>query len=330
MDVREALATCGADNQGLATLGDLVRCGVPRVAVSRGYADARIRRPRRRVYSLTPLQPVPRFVVTEVGVAPAFALHARAALMSLGPLATASLRTAAALRGWGLLVEPRTLDVAVEHGRTRVDADGVKVVQRRRLDREQRVVVPGTQPLWVTTAAQTVVDCCLELPLLQAVVVCDSALRSGQVTLAELERAAADVVGVREPRRVRRVLGLADPLSGSVLESVLRVRMVEGELCGFTTQQVLRDAAGGRVLRVDFCFEAVRLVVEVDGARWHPDPARDRSLDNALARLGWRVLRFTWAEVVHRPEEVLAAVRTAVAFGTQNIHPSVWRTQAAA
>jgi dephospho-CoA kinase len=60
-------------------------------------------------------------------------------------------------------------------------------------------------------------------------------------------------------------------------------------------------------------------VVEVDGRRWHPDPAVDRERDNRLAELGWRVLRFTWADVVHRPEVVVAAVRAALAAGTQNI-----------
>ena len=66
-------------------------------------------------------------------------------------------------------------------------------------------------------------------------------------------------------------------------------------------------------MRVDFCFEDAGLVVEVDGAKWHQDVGRDRARDNALAVLGWRVLRFAWVEVVHEPAGVLAQVVEALA-----------------
>jgi very-short-patch-repair endonuclease len=141
------------------------------------------------------------------------------------------------------------------------------------------------------------------------------------VTLAELTRAARALPGVRAAARARRVLELADPESGSVLESVLRVRMHLAGIAGFSTQLVIRDDAGRHVLRVDFCFAEARLVVEVDGEKWHQDPARDRSRDNALAALGWRVLRYTWAEVVHQPERVLAEIRQALG-ATADHHPA--------
>ena len=102
-----------------------------------------------------------------------------------------------------------------------------------------------------------------------------------------------------------------------MLESVQRVRMLLAGLDGFATQVVLRAAP---VLRVDFCFAAARLVVEVDGARWHRDPARDQSRDNALAALGWRVLRFTWHDVVHDSATVLATVRAALEAGCPTVH----------
>jgi very-short-patch-repair endonuclease len=94
-----------------------------------------------------------------------------------------------------------------------------------------------------------------------------------------------------------------------VLESVQRVRMVLAGLDGFATQVVLRAAPA---LRVDFCFPDARLVVEVDGARWHPEPQRDQQRDNVLAALGWRVLRFTWNEVVHDSAGVLVTVQAAL------------------
>jgi very-short-patch-repair endonuclease len=109
------------------------------------------------------------------------------------------------------------------------------------------------------------------------------------------------------------VIELCDPESGSVLESVLRVRMATDGITGWATQVQVRDKAGATVLRVDFAFPLGRVVVEVDGQKWHQDQVRDRRLDNALAVLGWRVLRYTWAEVVHHPDQVLREIREAVA-----------------
>ena len=74
------------------------------------------------------------------------------------------------------------------------------------------------------------------------------------------------------------------------------------------------------MLRADFVFEGPRLVVEVDGQKWHQDVTRDRQLDNKLAALGWRVLRYGWAEVVHSPEGVLAEVRCALGSATSDGH----------
>ena len=183
--------------------------------------------------------------------------------------------------------------------------------QRRSATRGTVQIGAGTTPVRITMPAQTVVDCALEVGLLEAVVVCDSALRARQVTVEELLRAAGRLQGRREARRVRRVLDLCDPQSGSVLESVLRVQLRLAGVDGFVTQQL--RAVRPRQLRVDFCFVAAALVVEVDGARWHQDRDRDRTRDNAVAVLGWRVLRFSWAQVVQEHPAVLADILAAIA-----------------
>ncbi len=64
--------------------------------------------------------------------------------------------------------------------------------------------------------------------------------------------------------------------------------------------------------QVDLCWPAACLIVEADGFAFHSDRAayrRDRERLNQLERLGWRVLRVTWEDVVHRPEHVVALVR---------------------
>lgn len=304
-----ALRAC---EQQLASAAQLRARGVSDAALHRALAAGEVHRVRRAVYAPAPLPPLPRHVVTAEGVAPAYVAHVRAALLSLGGRASAQGRTAAALRGWGLLVEPsRTVDVAVDHGRSRVPAPGVRAEQRRGPRRELLTALPGTVPLWTTSAAQTAVDCVARLPMLEAVVVCDSALRAGDLTVEDLVREADRARG-RAAAKLGRVLQLVDGRAESVLESVQRVRMTLAGLTGFEPQVLVRDVPA---LRVDFCFRLAGVLVEVDGARWHPDPARDQARDNALAALGWRVLRYTWADVVHDAERVLAEVRAAVESG---------------
>jgi very-short-patch-repair endonuclease len=64
---------------------------------------------------------------------------------------------------------------------------------------------------------------------------------------------------------------------------------------------------------VDFVWRDARLIVEVDGYRYHRSPRKfesDREQDVTLAGKGWRTLRFTWRQINHRDGWVAAAVRT--------------------
>ena len=312
MDVGQVVGDCGRQQQELATRAQLRAAGLKPPRLSRAVGVGQVLRIRRRVYALSPLPVVPRFVVTDKGVAAEYVARVRAVLLSLGESATARGRTAAVLRGWALFVEPRNVvEIAVPHGRAVRPSGEVKVQERRTLDREQYEVLPDTAAMWVTTALQTVLDGALSLPLLQGVVLCDSALRAGGITVDQLRAATESLPGVRDAQRARRVLALCDPECGSVLESVLRVRMLLAGVTGFATQVPLRARSGAHVLRVDFCFADARLVVEVDGQKWHQDVERDRRLDNSLAALGWRVLRYTWAEVVHDADRVVAEIAAA-------------------
>lgn len=305
----------GSFTQGLVTAAEL------RAAGRDPRGPGPLVRVRRGVYAAAALPSLPRHVVTGDGVSANYVVHVRAALLSLGPRAVARGRTAAALRGWGLLVEPgRLIEVAVPHGLWRADPPGVVVQQRRNLVTESVQAVPGSFPVPVISAVHTIVECCTTRPLIEAVAMIDSALRARDVSLPELHRAAAALPGVSDAARVRRALALCDAECGSVLESVQRVRMLLAAVTGFRTQAVLRTPAEGGQIRVDFCFDEARLVVEVDGQRWHPDPHVDRARDNALVALGWRVLRYTWAEVVHDSARVITEIRRALT-SAHSLHP---------
>lgn len=167
----------------------------------------------------------------------------------------------------------------------------------------------------MTPVVPTVLDCAAELPIAQAVAIADSAVRRGRCTLPELRAGLQARPGLGARAHLHAVLRWVDTSSGSVLESLLRVLLSAAGLVPPCTQLVLLDPCTGRVQRVDFAWPEQRLVVEADGRRWHDPQDRrdaDRTRDNTCARLGWLVLRFTWAEVVHRPEEVVAAVRAAL------------------
>ena len=67
---------------------------------------------------------------------------------------------------------------------------------------------------------------------------------------------------------------------------------------------------------VDLLWPAQRLVVEVDGFRFHGGRAafeRDRRRDGELLASGYRVLRVTWRELTGAPEAVVATLAQALA-----------------
>ena len=74
----------------------------------------------------------------------------------------------------------------------------------------------------------------------------------------------------------------------------------------------------GRAIRPDLLFRGQRLVVELDGRRWHHDPLThqdDAAKQAILEAHGYRVLRITWMQVVSHPQQTLRRIRAALAAG---------------
>lgn len=99
------------------------------------------------------------------------------------------------------------------------------------------------------------------------------------------------------------------PLTRSELESRF---LALCEAAGIPTPAVnARVAVHRRRLEVDFLWRAERLVVETDGPRRHGTRAafeRDRRRDGDLLVAGYRVVRFTWRQVVDDPRYVCATL----------------------
>lgn len=79
-----------------------------------------------------------------------------------------------------------------------------------------------------------------------------------------------------------------------------------------TTQHRIRRS-DGKIARVDFVYEPLKLVVEVTERKGHSSP-RERQLDaqrrNELADLGFVVIEYTWEDLRDRSEYVASSMRS--------------------
>jgi very-short-patch-repair endonuclease len=164
----------------------------------------------------------------------------------------------------------------------------------------------------VTTPTRTVLDCIRTLPLGEALAVADSALRLEIVDPDELLAAAAQLRGPHR-RRIREVVGLADARAESVLESALRAILIEAGIDGFEPQVAVRDKSFS--VRLDFGHRLLKLGLEADGFEYHATRkqlAKDCRRGVELTLRGWRVLRFSWEDIMYDPDWVVASVAAMV------------------
>ncbi len=288
MDLGVAVALAGGARDGVVSWSELRSAGLSSAALSRALAAGELVRLHRGVYAHAPA----------VGLA-----AVAAAVLSLA--ATASHDSAAQL--WDLpLAHAPEIHVTVDRDRSRARAAGVRVhrLGLASTDVEERFGVR------VTTVQRTVLDCARSLPLRHGVVVADAAIRAGHLSAAELVSAAAAARGPGASR-VRRVAALADGSAESPLESLLRVLLVTAGLSPSHTQFQVRDGVGRLVAVADFCYLDRRLLVEADGFEFHRqrrDYRADRRKANACTGLGWRLLRFSWEDVLFDEAYVIATV----------------------
>jgi hypothetical protein len=225
-------------------------------------------------------------------------------VVTAGSRAVVGYAAAAKLHGWDLPALPPTPTVIVPPG---ARAQGVRAYRARL--REDDVALFGV--VMVTIAARTAIDLASVLPVEKAVITLDSALRSGQVNLPELDAKSRERrVGIRA---ARRALALADPSAGSVAESEARLLFHDAGLPPPLSQFAVD--LGDLMARLDFAWPAQRVLVEIDGREWHVGPGpfqRDRTRQNALVQAGWLVLRFTVEDIRSRPEYVVSEVRRAL------------------
>jgi Protein of unknown function (DUF559) len=165
----------------------------------------------------------------------------------------------------------------------------------------------------VTSPARTWRDLAglLEPPALLAVT---DQLLNGAAGRRDLEEQLRSRPTGRGSARARRVLPVGDPRAESPMESVVRWLVHEAGLPAPDLQYEVRDARGAFVARADLAWPDRKVVVEFDGDvhRERDVFVKDLRRQNRLIAEGWTVLRFTSADVLGRPDEVLAEIRRAV------------------
>jgi very-short-patch-repair endonuclease len=222
----------------------------------------------------------------------------------VGGVVTAST-AAAELRLW--TPPDARLHVAVPRGAGRLhDPDDPALPFRRRPDvciHWSDDLRPASLPRRVAPSPLVVEHALSCLPPAWAIAVLDSALHDRLLGRDELRSVVAAL-----PPRLAAVARCADGSSESGLESIARYLL---RLAGLKVETQVNVAGVGRV---DLLVEG-HLILELDGYIWHGDEEafeRDHRRDLAAALNRYRVLRFTYKQVMEDWDSVYAAVVAAL------------------
>jgi Protein of unknown function (DUF559) len=242
------------------------------------------------------------------------AVRATAGILVLRRRAVASEASAAYLYGLPLFAgEPAKVTLTAEPGTGSTRRYGDLSIRAARLPTSHVHRVAGVP---VTTAARTVVDLARKLPFADSVALADAALQRGLAAPAQLERVLADCTGWPGIRQAARVVAFTDDRCETPLESISRVFFAGHGLPRPDTQQVIVDADGHPVGRVDFLWKQEATVGEADGQLKYRQPATlwyEKQREDRLRELGFEVVRWGWDDVLHRPKQTAHRIRAAFA-----------------
>jgi very-short-patch-repair endonuclease len=274
-------------HDGVITLTGASEAGLSRRAVERRVTSGEWKRCGRGVYFVDdrPFTDAARI---------------RAAVWGYGARAAASGMTAAWWHGLTQFA-PAVVDVTTprnSHGRRH---PGTRV---RRRDLEPDVVV--INDMRVTALALTVVEASTKRG--GGAKLLDNALQR-HTDINSLWRAHLRNKGRTGAPRSRMLLQAAGGGARSEAERLLHQILRRANITAWKANY----RVGG--YRVDVGFPGPKVAIEVDGFAFHSGPAEfqiDRERQNAIALLGWQVLRFTWLDLTEYPDRVAAVVRAAI------------------
>jgi uncharacterized protein DUF559 len=167
-----------------------------------------------------------------------------------------------------------------------------------------------------TSVVRTLADLGRHLPLVEAVAALDMALHKRLLESADLRLWVCAHPRYPGIARLRRAIELAEPATESVMETRLRLLLVFARLPRPLAQFSLHDEDGHFVGRPDFYYPLHRLALEYDGSIHRENLTGDNRRQNRLVDAGYRLLRFTAADVLSAPDSVVTLVRRALSAGT--------------
>jgi very-short-patch-repair endonuclease len=278
-EIELVLGELGAAQQGVAARAQLRARGMSVHAIDRLVRVRRMSVRHRGVYEIGPL-PLP-------GGAE------RAAVLACGGEARISHGTAA--RRHGMLragADANKVEVTMPRRRRR-RLEGVRIHRVQDLRDDEVTQMHGIP---VTTPARTLLDIAEESPLREVEQAYAAGLRMQLVTPDDMREMVNRHPNHRGAPMWRRILAHRDGPAFTRSEA-------EEKLLALTRSASLpRPELNVNVLghEVDFLWRNARVVAEVDGYAFHATSrsfALDRRRDAELTAAGYRVMRFTWADL---------------------------------
>jgi len=220
----------------------------------------------------------------------------------LPPSAVFVGRTAAWMHG--LDVEAtKPIQVALPADCNARSISGVQVVQSDAAG--ESVSIKG---LRATRIERTLLDLCVLSFPVDALIVLDMASAGRLIDTQSLLRYADATQRRPGAARLRKLAAIAAPAE-SPMETRLRWLLIQGGLPVPEVQSDLYDGSGQFVGRADLYYPSAHLVIEFDGGNHRARLVADDRRQNSIVDAGYRILRFTSADVYGRPDAVVALVR---------------------
>jgi hypothetical protein len=251
-----------------------------------------------------------RGVYADAALPDSHALRCAASVLALPSGVIVAGRSAADLHGAATATASDPVELLVPTP-LRVGAHAGVVVHAGAVEEAEWEVHAG---LPVTTPLRTCWDLAQWLAPPDAVALVDRLLAAGRVRPADLAAYGERCGQARGHRRYRRVVELADDMSGSPQESRLRVRLIMAGVPAPVTQFVVTGEQGFAA-RVDFAWPDLKVAMEYDGL-WHVGSARrmgdDRRRLNQLVAAGWCVLHVTADRLRYDFDRVVAELQAVI------------------
>ena len=168
----------------------------------------------------------------------------------------------------------------------------------------------------VTSVPRTILDAASVLKPWHVELALDDALRRGTLLVPDmwwmLERwGGRGCKGTKALRRLLEERSDGRARSQSTFEVVTDKLLVNSPLPPYFRQFEVMTKQGPAL--IDFAWPEAKLGVEADGYRWHSGRQQwqnDMERQNALAEIGWLLLRFSWWDVTRRPNYVVETIAT--------------------